>query len=70
MSGCRKRCKREILKFAQYLLRLLTGSLHTGNGIKWTTSYCHTMSSGAGLYHNGCMTFKSNCLSKVQFPYL
>lgn len=31
MSGCRKRCKREILKFAQYLLRLLTGSLHTGN---------------------------------------
>uniref|UniRef100_A0A286XBX6 Kv channel-interacting protein 4 n=4 Tax=Euarchontoglires TaxID=314146 RepID=A0A286XBX6_CAVPO len=29
MSGCRKRCKREILKFAQYLLRLLTGSLHT-----------------------------------------
>ncbi|XP_025928766.1 Kv channel-interacting protein 4 isoform X2 [Apteryx rowi] len=30
MSGCRKRCKREILKFAQYLLRLITGSLHTG----------------------------------------
>lgn len=33
MSGCRKRCKREILKFAQYLLRLITGSLHTGNGL-------------------------------------
>lgn len=31
MSGCRKRCKREIMKFAQYLLRLITGSLHTGN---------------------------------------
>ncbi|XP_071663457.1 Kv channel-interacting protein 4 isoform X3 [Patagioenas fasciata] len=31
MSGCRKRCKREILKFAQYLLRLITGSLHTGS---------------------------------------
>ncbi|XP_035408386.1 Kv channel-interacting protein 4 isoform X5 [Cygnus atratus] len=29
MSGCRKRCKREIMKFAQYLLRLITGSLHT-----------------------------------------
>ncbi|XP_039396888.1 Kv channel-interacting protein 4 isoform X3 [Mauremys reevesii] len=29
MSGCRKCCKREILKFAQYLLRLITGSLHT-----------------------------------------
>lgn len=31
MSGCRKRCKREIMRFAQYLLRLITGSLHTGN---------------------------------------
>ncbi|XP_019470477.1 Kv channel-interacting protein 4 isoform X4 [Meleagris gallopavo] len=30
MSGCRKRCKREIMRFAQYLLRLITGSLHTG----------------------------------------
>ncbi|XP_075424762.1 Kv channel-interacting protein 4 [Ascaphus truei] len=30
MSSCRKRCKREILKFVQYLLRLATGSLHTG----------------------------------------
>uniref|UniRef100_A0A3B3RQE0 Kv channel-interacting protein 4 n=2 Tax=Paramormyrops kingsleyae TaxID=1676925 RepID=A0A3B3RQE0_9TELE len=29
MSGCRKRCKREILKFAQYLFRLITGTLNT-----------------------------------------
>ncbi|XP_032882221.1 Kv channel-interacting protein 4 isoform X2 [Amblyraja radiata] len=29
MSGCRKRCKREIMKFAQYLFRFITGSLST-----------------------------------------
>ncbi|KAA0723817.1 Kv channel-interacting protein 4 [Triplophysa tibetana] len=28
MSSCRKRCKREILKFAQYLFRFITGTLH------------------------------------------
>ncbi|XP_053314304.1 Kv channel-interacting protein 4 isoform X2 [Spea bombifrons] len=31
MSTCRKRCKREILKFIQYLVRLATGSLHADN---------------------------------------
>ncbi|XP_035282357.1 Kv channel-interacting protein 4-like isoform X1 [Anguilla anguilla] len=29
MSSCRRRCKREILKFAQYLFRLVTGTLNT-----------------------------------------
>lgn len=28
--SCRKRCKREIFKFAQYLFRLVTGTLNTG----------------------------------------
>lgn len=28
--SCRKRCKREIFKFAQYLFRLITGTLNTG----------------------------------------
>lgn len=28
--SCRKRCKREIFKFAQYLFRLVTGTLSTG----------------------------------------
>ncbi len=30
MSSRRKRCKREILKFAQYLFRLITGTLNAG----------------------------------------
>lgn len=30
MSSCRKRCKREILKFAQYLFRFITGTLNAG----------------------------------------
>ncbi|KAI7813847.1 putative Kv channel-interacting protein 4 [Triplophysa rosa] len=33
MSSCRKRCKREILKFAQYLFRLITGTLHAGESV-------------------------------------
>uniref|UniRef100_A0A9J8CNM9 Kv channel-interacting protein 4 n=1 Tax=Cyprinus carpio carpio TaxID=630221 RepID=A0A9J8CNM9_CYPCA len=28
MSSCRKRCKRELLKFAQYLFRFITGTLN------------------------------------------
>lgn len=28
--SCRKRCKREIFKLAQYLFRLVTGTLNTG----------------------------------------
>lgn len=28
--SCRKRCKREIFKFAQYLFRLVTGTLNIG----------------------------------------
>lgn len=30
MSSCRKRCKREMFKFAHYLYRLITGTLHAG----------------------------------------
>ncbi|KAK1890309.1 hypothetical protein KUDE01_014980 [Dissostichus eleginoides] len=34
--SCRKRCKREIFKFAQYLYRLVTGTLNTEvNQRKW-----------------------------------
>ncbi|KAI4808382.1 hypothetical protein KUCAC02_000444 [Chaenocephalus aceratus] len=29
--SCRKRCKREIFKFAQYLYRLVTGTLNTAS---------------------------------------
>lgn len=28
--SCRKRCKREILKFAGYIFRFITGTLNTG----------------------------------------
>jgi len=32
--SCRKRCKREIFKFAQYLFRLITGTLNTGKTLR------------------------------------
>lgn len=33
--SCRKRCKREIFKFAQYLFRLVTGTLNIGKNPTW-----------------------------------
>lgn len=39
--SCRKRCKREIFKFAQYLFRLVTGTLNTGKapGGLWVVGF-------------------------------
>lgn len=39
--SCRKRCKREIFKFAQYLFRLVTGTLNTGKapGGLWVAGF-------------------------------
>ena len=39
--SCRKRCKREIFKFAQYLFRLVTGTLNTGKapGGLWVADF-------------------------------
>lgn len=45
MSSCRKRCKREILKFAQYLFRLITGTLNAGT--------VYSFSSFSEVFHLG-----------------
>ncbi|CAL8385252.1 unnamed protein product [Arctogadus glacialis] len=37
--SCRKRCKREIFKFAQYMFRLVTGTLNSGNFL-WLDPRC------------------------------
>ncbi|CAL8376474.1 unnamed protein product [Gadus morhua 'NCC'] len=49
--SCRKRCKREIFKFAQYMFRLVTGTLNSGSD-----------GSEVLLRHGALVRFKGNFL--------
>ncbi|CAG02300.1 unnamed protein product [Tetraodon nigroviridis] len=64
--SCRKRCKREIFKFAQYLFRLVTGTLSTGKvdvlvqrwgwWLRWGGSFSFGQSSDRSNYRGNFLT--------------
>lgn len=81
--SCRKRCKREIFKFAQYLFRLITGTLNTGKTLTGVFAavllnlhrflYFHLSSFVPVLLLNVFLKisfFKKNLFYKVQIGHM